>query len=172
MGRLPHAATPGWLQFRACHGLEGRAPPMPRTVSACLCAMALVVMSVGGLFLAAPALAASGTVTMETPLHESPDPNAPLIALLPEGTVVSIDGPPVDGFYPVSTEGMSGWMRGETLTLEKDPPTEESTVTPEEWVPPEATDGSVPAAQTAEDGAPVDANATSDPASDPSLSTD
>ena len=49
-----------------------------------------------------------------------PRPERPLIALLPEGTVVSIDGPPVDGFYPVTAGDLSGWMRGETLSLEKD----------------------------------------------------
>ena len=59
-------------------------------------------------------------LSMETPLQESPAPEAPLIALLPEGTVVSIDGPPVDGFYPVTAGDLSGWMRGETLSVEKD----------------------------------------------------
>ena len=33
---------------------------------------------------------------------------------------MSIDGPPVDGFYPVTAGDLSGWMRGETLSVEKD----------------------------------------------------
>jgi uncharacterized protein YraI len=40
--------------------------------------------------------------------------------LLSEGTEVTIDGPPVDGFYPVTANGQTGWMRGETLSLTKD----------------------------------------------------
>ena len=98
---------------------------MSRSVSVCLCAV-LVFMAVSSVRLLNPerVFAASGTVSMETPLHESPAHNAPVLALLPEGTVVSIDGPPVEGFYPVSTGEMSGWMRGETLQLEKDIPYE------------------------------------------------
>ena len=57
---------------------------------------------------------------METPLHDSADPAAPVIVLLPEGTIVSIEGPPVDGFYPVTAGDQSGWMRGETVQVEKD----------------------------------------------------
>ncbi len=100
----------------------------------------------------APALAASGTLTMETPLHESPAPGAPLLALLPEGAVVSIDGPPVDGFYPVSVaaNGLSGWMRGETLLLEKDV-TEAGSETSTIAVDPVPTGDLIPVAQTATD---------------------
>ncbi len=65
-------------------------------------------------------LAASGMVSVETPLHDSPDPAAPVIALLPEGTIISIGGPPVDGFYPVTAGDRSGWIRGESLHVEKD----------------------------------------------------
>lgn len=94
---------------------------MSRIVSVCLCVVvALVAVAGVSLVRPFPALAASGTLTMETPLHQSPEHGAPLIALLPEGTVVSVDGPPVDGFYPVSAGNMSGWMRGETLELAKD----------------------------------------------------
>lgn len=126
---------------------------MSRITSVCLCAVTVFMAFAGMRLLSpAPALAASGTVNMETPLHESPAHGAPLIALLPEGTVVSIDGPPVDGFYPVSTNGLSGWMRGETLLLEKDILAEGS----ETSTPPEetgATDASdlVPVEQTAAD---------------------
>jgi hypothetical protein len=66
--------------------------------------------------------AASGTVSQETPLYDSADPDAPVITLLPEGTIVSIDGSPVDGFYPVTADDRSGWMRGEAVQVEKDLP--------------------------------------------------
>jgi uncharacterized protein YraI len=112
-----------------------------------------------GLLVPTPVFAASGTVGMETPLHESPAHDSPVLALLPEGTVVSIDGPPIDGFYPVSTSDLSGWMRGETLELQKDIPYEgeDTIVPPTETAPPVET---VPVAQTADGAAPVDTAAT------------
>src|SRR3712207_4997256 len=96
---------------------------MLRFESVCLCA-ALAFVSVFGVNLLLPsaALAATVTVTMETPLHSEPDPSTPLVALLPSGTRVVIEGPPVEGFYPVTGNGMTGWMGGETLTLAKDIP--------------------------------------------------
>src|SRR5919107_6035426 len=126
---------------RAHFGLEGRAPPMSRSISVCLRAVVALVALFGTLVsVPAPALAASGMLNMETPLHESPAHGAPVIALLPEGSVVSIDGPPVDGFYPVTAGDLAGWMRGETLSIEKDIVAEESQVGP----PPTASDGLVP----------------------------
>lgn len=86
--------------------------------------------------------ASSGTLTVETPLHQEPRPDAPLIALLSQGVEVIIDGPPVDGFYPVTAEGVSGWMRGETVSLQKEIVAEEvwsdaTPVTPIEQYPAE-----------------------------------
>ena len=109
-------------------------------------------------------LAATGVLSVETPLQESPAHEAPLVALLPEGTVVSIDGPPVDGFYPVTAGDLSGWMRGETLSVEKDIVAEESEVSP----PPAAADGLAAVEQTADaDAAPVETPAAVDAATDP-----
>jgi uncharacterized protein YraI len=92
----------------------------------------------------ASVFAASGTVSEDTPLYDSPDPAAPAIALLPEGAIVSIDGPPVDRFYPVTAGDRSGWMPGETLQFEKDlpesDPAEEMTVD----APLDQTDETVP----------------------------
>jgi uncharacterized protein YraI len=137
---------------------------MSRSVSVCLCAV-LAFVALAGVRLArpAPALAATGTLTMETPLHESPDPAAPLIALLPEGTVVSIDGPPVNGFYPVTAGDLTGWMRGETMELQKDLPPDAAAGTPET----EDGNPSASAQQTAEDSAPTDATSITDPYQDP-----
>ena len=101
-------------------GGKGAAVPSG-LVSVCLCAMfALVALSGARVFHPTAVLAASGTVSQETPLYDSADPDAPVIVLLPEGTIVSIDGPPVDGFYPVTVGDQSGWMRGETVQVEKD----------------------------------------------------
>jgi uncharacterized protein YraI len=117
-------------------------------------------------------LAALGTLTVETPLHDSPDPAAPVIALLPEGTTVSVDGPPVEGFYPVTTGELSGWMRGETMQLEKD--TQESVAAeeleadpladaPDETVPGEVSVALEPAPDSV---ASTTVDAATDPATD------
>jgi uncharacterized protein YraI len=92
-----------------------------RLVSVWLCAM-IAFGAVSGALVIPPAsvFAAFATVSQEAPLYDSADPAAPVIALLPEGTTVSIDGPPVDGFYPVTAGDLSGWMRGETVQVEKD----------------------------------------------------
>ena len=121
---------------------------MSRFVSVCLCAIVALVALTGAPIMLppAPALAASGTLRMETALHETPAHGAPVIALLTEGAVVIIDGPPVDGFYPVTVGDVSGWMRGETLQLEKDIWEEEAETAP----PVEETAGMAPVAQTAD----------------------
>ena len=143
---------------------------MSRSVSVCLRAVVALLALFGTLLPSpAPVLAATGTLSMETPLHESPAHGAPLIALLPEGTVVSIDGPPVDGFYPVTASDLSGWMRGETLSLEKDVIADGNEASP----PPEESDGLVPVEQTASDDMPpVETSPTVDPAADPVLAAE
>jgi uncharacterized protein YraI len=139
---------------------------MSRSISVCLRAVVALVALLGtSLSSPAPVLAATGMLNLETPLQESPAHEAPLIALLPEGAVVSIDGPPVDGFYPVTAGDLSGWMRGETLSVEKDIVAEGSEVLP----PPAESDGLAPAEQTvggiaAPVGTPATVDATADPA--------
>jgi uncharacterized protein YraI len=137
---------------------------MSRFISVCLRAVVALVALLGTI-VSVPnsALAATGMLSMETPLQESPAHEAPLIALLPEGTVVSIDGPPVDGFYPVTAGDLSGWMRGETLSVEKDFVAGGSEASP----PAAESDGGVPVAQTVSDDlAPGETPATADPAAD------
>jgi uncharacterized protein YraI len=92
-------------------------------LSACaLVALVFAALSAARLLHPLPALAASGVLTVQTALHDAPDPAASVITVLPEGSEVVIDGPPVAGFYPVSAGGLVGWMRGETLLLTKDVP--------------------------------------------------
>src|SRR5215213_11707097 len=115
--------------------------------------IAFVAVSGACVFHSVAVFAASGIVSQETPLHDSADPDASVIALLPEGTIVSIDGPPVDGFYPVTAGDGSGWMRGETVSVDKDIVEDEANSSP----PPADPDGSVPVQQTADgDAAPVE----------------
>ena len=79
-----------------------------------------------------------------------------MIALLPEGTIVSIDGPPVDGFYPVTAGDRSGWMYGESVQVEKDLPDSD---------PAQEMAVDAPLGQT-DETVPVDASADFDPAVD------
>jgi uncharacterized protein YraI len=121
--------------------------------------IALAAVSGIPVFHPAAVFAASGTVSQETPLYESPDPGAPVIVLLPEGSIVSIDGPPVDGFYPVTAGNQSGWLRGETVQVEKDLAESDADET-DETVAGEASAELNPALST-----------TVDPATDPAVTT-
>ncbi|MFN8675753.1 MAG: SH3 domain-containing protein [Thermomicrobiales bacterium] len=144
--RLPGDAATG---ARTAGWWEGEPPLMSRILSVCLCAIVAFVSTAGAALLGpTPALAANGTLTMATPLQDAPDPAATMILLLAPGAVISIDGPPVDGFYPVSVDGYSGWMRGETMTVTKEAPPDEEAATPlaDDGVP---ADGEVPIAQDA-----------------------
>ncbi|MFT4038765.1 MAG: SH3 domain-containing protein [Thermomicrobiales bacterium] len=129
---------------------------MSRVFSACLCAIVVFVSVAGAaVYTVAPALAASGVLTIDTPLHDSPNPGAPMLALLQPGTVVTVDGPPVEGFYPVSVNGVTGWMRGETMQLTKDAPAGEADATPETTE--DLANGEVPIAQDASETPLTDA---------------
>ena len=121
---------------------------MSRLVVVCLCAIAIGVATFGvGIFRPAPAFAADAAVTIDAPLHESPDAGSAVLALLPEGAPVTIEGPPVDGFYPVSAAGLSGWLIGETLTVQKDVPSTEEMPAEDLASPDDA--AAVPVEQTA-----------------------
>lgn len=135
---------------------------MSRSISIWLRAMvALAIFTGAPGFHPAPVLAASGMLSTDTPLHDSPDPAAPVIALLSAGTHVSIDGPPVEGFYPVTAGDLAGWMRGETLQLEKDTPAPEAAQDMDAAPPVDETDPTIPVEATA--AAEVAAEPTIDP---------
>jgi hypothetical protein len=121
----------------------------------CLSAVALLASLVAAPLLPARVLAASATLTVATPLHDSPTPDATVLTLLPEGSVVVIDGPPVDGFYPVTTGDLSGWMRGETLLVEKDEGVTGSAENPAPDAPGDVPPGDQPAADAAAGTAPI-----------------
>jgi hypothetical protein len=126
--------------------------------------IALVAVSGAPVFHPAAVLAASGTVSQETPLHELADPAAPVITLLPEGTIVSIEGPPVDGFYPVTASDRSGWLPGESMQIEKDP-AESEAVPADGMTPgndPVAVDAAAPAPELASTGEVTQASTTPD----------
>jgi hypothetical protein len=142
------------------------AAEMLRLVPVWLCTFVALVALIGAPLLRSGAvLAASGTLSTETPLHDSPDPAAPVIALMAEGTLVSIEGPPVDGFYPVTTSDLSGWMRGETLQVEKDLAASDDAEAMAADPPLDETDETVPVE------APADLDLATDPARSSTVDT-
>jgi uncharacterized protein YraI len=139
-----------------------------RRVSVWVCAMiALGGVSGAPVFPPVAVFAASGTVNVETPLYASADPAAPVITLLPEGTIVSIDGPPVVGFYPVTAGDDSGWIQGETVQVEKDLAASDAAEEMAVDAPLDETDGTVQVDATAELDPAL--STTVEPAADPAV---
>jgi hypothetical protein len=151
---------------------------MPKLVLAC--AFVCVVAAMSGVsarpgFTPAAVAAETAATTVDASLLDAPDPGAAAIATLPWGTPVSIDGEPVAGYYPVSAEGLSGWLPGEVLEIAKDAPAESvdagaapagtGDVSPEDRAPSE-TAGATAAAPAASDPAPA-APAAAEPAAEP-----
>ena len=96
-------------------GREGKLP-MVRLVRVFFVIAALSVGSVLGV--PSAALAAT-TVTAVTPLLAEPTAGAATVSVLPVGTDLAIQGAPRDGFYPVLAGGVSGWVDGAALAVDK-----------------------------------------------------
>ena len=78
-------------------------------------AFLVVVFSVSGLgsaFLPSAdriALAQDGQTLGETMILAGPGGQYGILTVAPAGATMSVDGDPVDGYYPVTYEGISGW---------------------------------------------------------------
>jgi hypothetical protein len=55
------------------------------------------------------ALARDGLAVGDTLILAGPGGQYGILTMAPSGTVMSVDGDPVDGYYPVSYDGISGW---------------------------------------------------------------
>lgn len=55
------------------------------------------------------------TTNADASLRAAPDHGADVLVALPPGAGVSVDGDPVDGFLPVTVDGVSGWIAAELL---------------------------------------------------------
>ncbi|MCD6031713.1 MAG: hypothetical protein K0S78_3887 [Thermomicrobiales bacterium] len=85
-----------------------------------VCLLVVVVLAaLAGVSLLGPALAAPGTLLSDAPVLGAPNPEAASVGWLPAGSAVSVDGPPVDGFYPVTAEDVSGWLPAASLLLDQ-----------------------------------------------------
>src|SRR5215204_1148500 len=91
--------------------------PTPRSCGSRRFAIAVlaVVVVVSGLssaFMPSPnrvALARDGLAVGDTLILAGPGGEYGILTVAPSGAVLSVDGDPVDGYYPVSYEGISGW---------------------------------------------------------------
>ena len=107
----------------------------------------------------APATAGAAT-TADANLRSGPSADAPVIVVLAQGTAVSVDGEPSNGFVPVSADGVSGWMAAELLAGEVVP-----VIADPAAAPVAASDPALPAPVVAESvAAPAEAPAAAPPA--------
>jgi hypothetical protein len=95
-----------------------------RLAWACL-QLALVVMisGTGAAFLPSPhqvALAKNADVLGESIILAGPGGQYGILTVAPAGATVSVDGDPVDGYYPVTYNGVSGWAPEGLLAMKGD----------------------------------------------------
>ena len=64
---------------------------------------------------AAPSLESSGATTTEANLRSGPGLDTAVLTILPPGAPLSIDGQAENGFVPVTSNGVSGWVSTELL---------------------------------------------------------
>jgi hypothetical protein len=87
-------------------------PRGPRRVALALFALTLVLSGFGSAFVPSPdrvAFAKNGVAVGETLLLAGPGGDFGILTAVPTGAELSVDGDPVDGYYPVTYEGISGW---------------------------------------------------------------
>lgn len=77
-----------------------------------LLALAMAVSLFGSVFLPSServAFAAEGVALGDTLILAGPGGQYGILTVAPSGAVLSVDGDPVDGYYPVTFQGVSGW---------------------------------------------------------------
>jgi hypothetical protein len=75
-------------------------------------AVVTIVSGLGSAFLPSVdrvALARDGQALGDTVILAGPGGQYGILTVAPAGTVMSVDGDPVDGYYPVTYDGISGW---------------------------------------------------------------
>ncbi|MBA2597766.1 MAG: transglycosylase SLT domain-containing protein [Chloroflexia bacterium] len=83
-----------------------------RRVVFALLALVMVASGLGSAFIPSPnriALARDGVALGETLILAGPGGQYGILTAAPAGASMSIDGDPVDGYYPVTYQGISGW---------------------------------------------------------------
>lgn len=90
---------------------------MSRITVFALCVF-LSLVGVASIATPAPVRAAYIKLAYDASLQETPQDAGFSLAMLPAGVVVTTTGDPVDGYYPVTAGGKSGWVRGDALALD------------------------------------------------------
>ena len=99
-------------------GLTHRAGPARRRGGLTLLVGALALASVGSLLTPAHgALAAPATATSDLSLRAGPGAEYEVLTVIPAGAAVSVDGDAVNGYFPVTFDGISGWAAAEYVAL-------------------------------------------------------
>jgi hypothetical protein len=88
------------------------APRGARRHAIVLLALTVAISTFGSAFLPAPsriALAADGLALGDALILAGPGGQYGILTVAPSGSTMSVDGDPVDGYYPVTYDGVSGW---------------------------------------------------------------
>ena len=83
-------------------------------------AVVTIVSSLGSAFLPSidrVALAQDGQALGDTLILAGPGGQYGILTVAPAGTAMSVDGDPVDGYYPVTYDGISGWATTDLLQV-------------------------------------------------------
>src|SRR5688572_20248561 len=92
--------------------LQPPRPRGPRRVALALFALTLVLSGFGSAYIPSPdraALAKSGVAVGGTLLLAGAVGGFGSLAAVASGGELSVDGDPVDGYYPITYQGISGW---------------------------------------------------------------
>lgn len=90
---------------------------MSRITMFALCVF-LSIVALASIATPAPVRADYTRLAYDASLQETPQDAAVSLTMLPAGVVVTITGDPVDGYYPITAGGKSGWVRGDALALD------------------------------------------------------
>ena len=104
----------GWGWVREVHTMLLQTPRSrgPRRIALALVALTVLFSGLGSAFIPSAeriALAKTGVAVGETLILAGPGGDFGILTAAPVGAEMSVDGDPVDGYYPVTYQGVSGW---------------------------------------------------------------
>ncbi len=121
-------------------------------ITVCVLCMFLSLVVMAAIATPVTVRAAYIKLAYDASLQENPQDAAFSLTMLPAGVVVTTTGDPVDGYYPVTAGGKSGWVRGDALAL--DPVADGAPAELDPAIP--APEPAVPDEPVAEESLPID----------------
>jgi uncharacterized protein YraI len=112
----PYVSTP----ISDAAGHQRSATPRGRTIYRSVTFLTIFSMLFGGLLLLSPTGAgaqSTATTTDHLNLRSGPGTSYGIVATMPSGATVSINGAAEAGFYPLTYNGMTGYASGEWLSI-------------------------------------------------------